>query len=359
MRPLHSGICPTCKVPGTWAKDSVLDGDNTSLKKTIPIRGVFYETGEIEHFIRGMEKSLGISLDRVVFTAHKRAARRLFEGTLRGITGSLARVVAPLFIYRQQAEVAPDFGFGRVSIAGYRRGGPLEVEATNVWDERLFTADVAGAFEAVEGAECEVDTEGADGTYRFTARRSGEEKQEYAGRLTPLTGALSGEHAYPRCHACGAPISFQVFSWDLERGEVRERDNGLRVVHRTAACFDSLLHEMEIERGEELRELAIRTQADYVRDMIVSGAYDVDGETRIDTGRKYFDHLGLIRRRCMGNPVNFDYGPGSLRVSIRNPANEALVTGRVLGTFEGVEGSKGLAGSSSSGGTLKVEVSSA
>jgi hypothetical protein len=30
-----------------------------------------------------------------------------------------------------------------------------------------------------------------------------------------------------------------------------------------------------------------------------------------------------------------------------------------LGTFEGVEGSKGLAGSSSLGGTLKVEVSSA
>ncbi len=359
MRPLHSGICPTCNVPGIWAKDSVLDGDNTSVGKKIPMRGIFYEAGEIEHFIRGMEESLGVSLGRVVFSAHKRAVRRFFSSALGGITGSLARVLTPHLIYRQQAEAAPDFGVGRVIVAGYRRGGPLEVEATNVWDKRLFAADVAGAFEAVEGVGCEVDTEKAGGTYRFTARRGGEEVPEYTGRLIPLTGVLSGERAYPRCHACGAPISFQVFSWDLERGEVRERDNGLRVVHRTVACFDGLLHGMEIERGEELHELAIRTQADYVRDMIVSGAYDIDGETRIDTGRKYFDYLGLIRRRCMGNPVNFDYGPGSLRVSIRNPANEALVTGRVLGTFEGVEGSKGLAGSSSSGGTLKVEVSSA
>ena len=358
MRPLHSRVCPACNVPGIWARDIALDGDNTSLKKTIPVRGVFYEAGEIEHFIRGMEASLGVSLGRVVFSAHKRVVRRVFSGALRGINGSLARVLTPHLIYRRQAEAAPDFGVGRVSVTGYRRGGPLEVEATNVWDERLLAAGVAGAFEAVEGVGCEVDTEKAGGTYRFTARRSGKEEPEDTGKLIQLTGVLSGERKYPRCHACGAPISFQVFSWDLELGEVRERDNGLRVVYRTAACFDSLLRGMEIERGEELHELAIRTQADFVRDMIVSGAYDVDGETCIDTGRKYFDHLGLIRRRCMGNPVNFDYGPGSLRVSIRNPASEALVTGRVLGTFEGVEGGKGLAGSSSLGGTLKVEVSS-
>ena len=359
MRPLHSGICPTCNVPSIWAKDSVLDGDNTSLQKMIPIRGVFYETGEIDHFIRGMEESLGASLDRVVFTAHKRAIRRFFSGTLRGITGSLARAVAPLFIYRQLAEVTPNFGVGRMSVAGYRRGGPLEVEASNVWDERLFPADLAGAFEAVEGAECEVDTEKAGGTYRFTARRSGAEKPEYTGRLIPLTGVLSGERAYPRCRACGAPVSFQVFSWDRERGEIRERDNGLRVVHQTMACFDSLLNEMKTELGGELRELAVRTQADYVRDRVASGAYDADGEPFNDTGRKYFHCLGLIRRRCMGNPVNFDSGPDSLKVSIRNPANEELLIGRVLGTFEGISGRKGRASDDSSGGMLKVEVSSA
>jgi hypothetical protein len=358
VRSLHSRVCPACNVPGIWARDIALDGDNTSLKKKIPVRGVFYETGEIEHFIRGMEASLGVSLGKVVFSAHKRAVRRFFSGTLRGINGSLARVLAPRLIYRRQAEAALDFGVGRVSVAGYRRGGPLEVEAANVWDERLFAAGVAGAFEAVEGVGCEVDTEKAGGTYRFTARRGGDEEPEDTGKLIQLTGVLSGERKYPRCHGCGAPISFQVFSWDRERGEVRERDNCIRVVYQAAACFDSLLRGMEIERGEELHELAIRTQADFVRDMIVSGAYDVEGETRIDKGRKYFDQLGLIRRRCMGNPVNFDYGPGSLRVSIRNPASEALVTGRVLGTFEGVEGGKGFAGSSSLGGTLKVEVSS-
>jgi hypothetical protein len=342
-----------------WAKDSVLDGDNTSLKKMIPIRGVFYETGEIEHFIRGMEGSLGTSLDRVVFTAHKRAVSRFFSDVLRGITGSLARAVAPRSIYGQQAAVAPNVGVGRMSVAGYRKGGPLEVEATNVWDERLFAADVAGAFEAVEGKECEVDTEKSDATYRFTARQCGDEKPECTGRSTPLTGSLSGDRLYPRCHTCGAPISFQVFRWESEAGEIRERDNGLRVVHQMVACFDGLLHEIEIELGEELRELAVRTQADYVRDMVASGAYDPAGEPLNDTGHRYFHYLGLIRRRCMGNPVNFDAGPGSLRVSIRNPANEELLLGRVLGTYEAVTGRKGRASDDSSDGILRVEVSPA
>ena len=357
MRPLHSGVCSTCNVPSTWAKDSVFDGDNTSLQKMVPIRGVFYEAGEIEHFIRGMEESLGASLDRVAFDAHKRAVKRFFSGTLGGVTGSLARLAVPRFIYKQQATVAPNFGVGRMSVGAYNRGGPLEVEATNVWNERLFAADVAGAFEAVEGEECEVHTERTAGAYRFVVRKSGEKRPEYTGRLVPLTGSLQGERAYPRCRVCGAPISFQVFHWDRERGEIRERDNGLRVVHQTVACFDSMLHEMEEELGEELRELAVRVQADYVRDKVASGAYEGgDGNGR-DLGRKYFNHLGLIRRRCMGNPLDFDFGPDALKVHIRNPANEELLIGRVLGTYEAVTGRKGRASDDSSDGMLSVEVS--
>lgn len=341
MKLRYRDACHTCGVPGVWARGFVHDGDNTSLQRGAAIRGVFYETGEIEHLTRA-------SPDRVVFAANKGAVRLVLSSNIRGITGTLARPLAPLYIYRRLAELAPDFGQGLVSIAGYRRGGPLVVEAANVANARLFAADVAGAFEAVEGTECEVDTEESGGAYRFTARRSGGGKRIFAGNSVPLTGVLSGERAYPRCHECGAPFSLRAFLWDSDNGEVVERDNGLRVVYRAAACLDGLLH-----------ETATRAQADYVRDRIVSGVYDVGGGTRVDTGRRYFDYLGLIRRRCMGNPVNFDHAPGSLRVSIRNPVNEELLVGRVLGTFEGISGGKGLARTSSSGGTLKVEVSSA
>jgi hypothetical protein len=352
----HRDACHTCGVPGVWARDFVHDGDNTSLQRGVPVRGVFYEAGEIEHLLGAMEETLGASPDRVVFNANKRAARLVLSSSLRGLTGSLARQFAPLIIYRCLADLAPDFGLGLVSITEYRRGGPLLVEAANVWDGRLLAADVAGAFEAVDGAECEVDTEQSGGAYRFTAQRSGVDKQDLVESPVPLTGALSGERAYPRCHECGAPFSFQEFSWNRESGDVRERDNGLRVVYRATAHFDALLREAAAGPGDELREKVIRAQADYVRDMIVSGAYDAGGGTRVDTGRKYFDYLGLIRRRCMGNPLDFEYGPGSLRVSIRSPGNKELIVGRVLGTFEGISGGKGLARSSNSGGMLRVKV---
>jgi len=74
MRPLHSGICEVCGVPNVWAKDSVLDCDNTSLQKMLPMRGVFYEAQEVAGFVDRMESVLGVSLQRPTVSAAQSAA---------------------------------------------------------------------------------------------------------------------------------------------------------------------------------------------------------------------------------------------------------------------------------------------
>lgn len=361
MRPLHTGICGTCDVPTIWAKDSILDGDNTSLQRMVPVRGVFYEVEEVGRFIRKMEENLGVSLDTLVFAAHKRAIKRFFEGTVKGLTGTLAKAAVPGLVYRQQQKVAPLFGVGLMKLVDYGRGGPLVVEASNVWDERLLAAEVAGGFEAVERGEveCDVDIEHSGDTIRFTARRAAREREEYRGRLVPITGTLMGTPGYPGCHVCGAPISFQVFRWDRERGEIRERDNGLRVVHLTIACIDGMLQEMVEELGEDLRDMAVRVHADYVREMVSSGAYEAVAEGASDEARRFFDYLSLIRRRCLGNPVYIDTGPRSLAVHIKNPANDVMLAGRVLGTFEAVRGVAGRLEAEHESGMLSLTVSPA
>lgn len=355
MRPLHSGICHECRVPYIWTKDSVLDSDNTSLQKMVPVRGVFYETEEVLSLVDGLERLFGISLQRIVFTAHKRIIRRFFEGTLGGVTGKLATALTPLTIYRQQAKVTPLFGVGTMSIEEYRRRSSVRVEARNVWNDRLFAADVTGAFEAVEGIEGDADSRWDGTVFKVTAGKSGDSPEEYRGRLVPLTGVLMGSGDYRKCPACGSPASFQVFEWNREKGEIRERDNGIRVVHQTIACIDSLLQEIEEELGEEVREVAVRSHADFVRERILAGSYQgvpLGSGSAID---RYRGYLGLIKRRCFGNPVRVLGGAGSLEVHIRNPANTELLMGRVLGTFEAVTGTGGNVKAGHYGGILHID----
>ena len=52
---LHAGICKRCGVPHMWGKDLDIDSDNTTLLP--PVRGVFYETEELEHLLGGLEET--------------------------------------------------------------------------------------------------------------------------------------------------------------------------------------------------------------------------------------------------------------------------------------------------------------
>lgn len=352
IRPLHSGMCKTCGVPFIWAKDSLLDGDNTSIQKMVPVRGVFYEVDEIQNFVESLEGSVGVPLSALTFEAHKRAIRRFFEGTLEGLTGEMARILLPGFIYRQQTKVTPYFGVGKMRMVSYQRGGPLVVEAEDVWNENLFSADVAGSFEAIEGGESDADYDTSGGVFRVVAHKRSREKEELRGRLVPITGQLMGTPQYPRCPDCGSPVSFQAFSWDYSRGVVLERESGIRLVHQTIGCFDALLQEMESELGDRVRELAVRAEADFVRERIESGAYPA-GDAR-DPERLLFEHLGLMRKRCFGNPILIEMAGNELTVHVRNPANVELLIGRTLGTYEAVLGLEGAAAAESREGMLKV-----
>jgi len=356
IRTLHSGICGKCKVPAIWARDALLDGDNTSISKAVPIRGAFYEAGEVDNLITSIKEVAPLPFERRVFDANKRAHRAVFQGTLAGATGAAARKIAPRLLLSQLEKVTPGFGAGKLSVESYRRGGPLVVRCINSWNDRLLPADVAGAFEAVEGTECEVDVEkGADATY-VRVRAVGPLDDEEPGKVAPMVRVLSGSKLYPRCTSCGAPISFQVFNFDLDNGEITERDNGIRVVHQATACLETLLMQIEDDLGDEARALAIDAEAKYVVRKIESGDYSSEAD---DEKHRLFDYMSLIRRRCLGNPILVDLEGDRLHVRVRNPANPVLLTGRTLGTYSAVMHRPAAARTQLGYGTMEVEVTPA
>ena len=280
-----------------------------------------------------MEKAAPPQFEPVCFAANKRAHRAVFKGTLRGVSGNLARAAAPRVLLNQFEKIAPALGAGRLSIESYRRGGPLVVRATNAWNERLLPADVAAVFEAVEGCTSEVDVEKGGGSTYIRARKVGHAGEEPQAYVAPLAGVLHGTRQYPRCPRCGAPTSFQTFKWDTDAGEVTERETGVRVVHQAVACFNTFLRQMDEEIGEEAGQLAVEYQAQYVARRIDSGDYGSMGK---DAKHRMFDYMGLIRRRCLGNPIIVNLVGDELYVRVRNPANSALLKGRALGTYRAV-----------------------
>lgn len=360
IHPLHKKICPDCEVPLIWSKDSVLDDDNTTLQKMTPVRGVFYEIDEIANLLSGLEKTVGISLSSIFFTAHKISIVQFFQGTLEGLSGRLAKKLASGLVFKQIADMSPNFGVGRSRIVDYRRGESIRSTVLNVWHELLFAADFAAVWSVIEGTGCRVSSERVDNRVNYLIESTQEPEVEHVGRLMPVTGVLMGEPDYPRCPTCGSPQSFQIFRWNRDEGTIKERDNGVRVVHQSMSPFDSIMFELETELGDEIRDTAIRIQADFVRDRISGGTYDragaPTGPPDQEPSTQYGRYLGLIRRRCMGNPLSIDIDNSKLEVVVRNPANQELVLGRTLGTYEAIEKKTGSISWREIHGTIEMRV---
>ncbi|MBN1289674.1 MAG: hypothetical protein JXA49_08575 [Actinobacteria bacterium] len=341
MQWIKATICKTCGVPAIWTSWVSVDSDNTSIDSKAGMRGVFFEIDEVQNVFSKIEEKLAIPFSRVYLEAHKEVIRQFFEGALVGKMGTLVRKSFPGQILGRLSEVAPLFGVGTVKVTAFRRGESMTVESRNVWNDILINSDVGAAFEAITQQECDVEGQWEGDRFVQKARRRTEAIEEFKGRFVVEKSKSIGTCDIPKCYHCGAPITFQVFEWNREKGEIIERDTGLRIVYETPASVNSLVFEMEKEVGGEIHNLVIRIEADYVKEKILSGAYEKLSEGK-DAKDTIFEYMNLIRRRCFGNPIISDLDGNDLRVTIRNPGSEDLVIGRILGSYEAVTGEKGM-----------------
>jgi len=340
---LHSGICKTCGVPHPWGKDAEIDSDNTSLLP--PMRGVFYETEELEHLLGGLEETVGLSLSNIYITAHKRAVSMFVSPSLQGFTVDMARRLLSRIVYMRIVQLVNWCGLGKVSLRSYKKGKWLELEVSDIWSERLFPGDVAGVWTAVEGKDCSVRLRRAGSSWVCRAEALLEWEDRFTERLHPPAGVLMGTKDYPRCPVCGAPDEFKCYQWDRKKGLIKERDTGISVAHNTVGCVNTALFEIREELGKDLLDIVTRMEAEFIKKRVAEGTYE-RGRTpgwigTADRNEVYSHYLDIIKRRCMGNPVKASFMNKTLEVTVRNPGNEELLLGRILGTYEAVEGTPG------------------
>lgn len=337
MQWIKATICKKCGVPAVWASWMLADSDNVTIDTNAKMRGVFFETEEVQNIFSKIEETLSIPFSRVYLEAHKEVVRHLFEGALLGVTGDIARKLAPRTVLHRMATIAPMFGVGTIKVRKFRRGKYLTIETSNVWNEVLINSDVGGAFEALAQYKCDVEGQWTGDTYIQTAKKRTTVLDEFEGRFKAIESASTGTMDIPKCPQCSAPVSLQIFEWNAVKGEITERDTGLRVVYETPASVDSLVFELEREIGSDIHDLVIRIEADYVKDKILSGTYYSLTENK-DSKDSIIEYINLIRRRGFGNPTEIAFDDSDLHVTIRNPGSNDVVTGRILGSYEAVTG---------------------
>jgi len=108
---------------------------------------------------------------------------------------------------------------------------------------------------------------------------------------------------------------------------------------------NTALFEIREELGKDLLDIVTRMEAEFIKKRVAEGTYE-RGRTpgwigTADRNEVYSHYLDIIKRRCMGNPVKASFMNKTLEVTVRNPGNEELLLGRILGTYEAVEGTPG------------------
>jgi len=250
--------------------------------------------------------------------------------------------------YGRYAALQSDFGAGVVEVRSCGRGVPLDVIVRRAWNPSLAAAGLAGVFEAVEGAGAAVHTEDLEGGVRVVVDRVRGAVEE--GRRAPERPRPPGDGRYPMCHRCGAPVSLKAFEWDPGSGSIVEREGGRAVVYLPALVVERALELSEGARSDA-RLAAVRAHADRVREDCRQG--------RQDPERDFFELLGVLRRRSVGNPIFEELDGTLLTVRVRNPASAELVMGSVLGCYEAVTGFEGRVLSKRSDDIIEVAVSPA
>lgn len=119
---------------------------------------------------------------------------------------------------------------------------------------------------------------------------------------------------------------------DLDRGILRNKITGIRVVALPAQSFDAVFRELAREFGSQLPSRVENLELDYVRDT-----------TYITPDMRSYG-IGIIFSdfgwKGIGNPVSVAEKGEGLEVVVENPFHNEMVAGRCAGLYEVWTGKK-------------------
>jgi len=333
--------CGFCGVPiyvrlaASWNDDGTVTGRYARGTRVVQIYA-----DEINHILEGISERIGHDISRIIVEGERKATIQFNRDLLRNVPPALKavfnnRVMArPLnrFLLRS----ARNAGLGSGRIVEYRWGSGLVADFERPFNIPVLAGDMLGTVEEFYGQSGEVAWTGDTRRVRITITLGGRASHVDEERLRPvLPPTLPGDVEYERCPRCHLPLDVsRSYEFDLAKGIAVEKETGRRIVTVIIDSLYSVFQELESELGEEIPEMIVELESQYVAANLPCAARcfeDLDS----DAMRLL---LGDLKVKGMGNPVDVEVSGGGAVVRIDNPFSEELLAGRVLGLYKAFRG---------------------
>lgn len=329
--------CPGCGVSRMLASEHRWDPSGTiTLTRDPTHRMTLLDNDALENIFDSISDRIGLSVNNIVKEAKRKSSRHFMDAVLSGAFGVFARNLASARVYERLSDQVSSLGLGHARVVAYRRRRFLSGAVTDPYNAPAMAGDICGAFESVENCLAEVNFETSpDATLLIQIDAGTIESPKFAGRFTFVQPpVVPGRNIFELCPVCKAPIELgRQYSFDLERGIIKEMKTGHRSVLIGVIALRGLFDELAAELGGEIPGMIMNIEKERVKQMITAKNKDLDTS---EAG--YLRYLKTLRLRGLGNGVSASIAGDTLKARVDNPYYEPLIAGFLAGFYEATTG---------------------
>lgn len=323
-------LCKECGVPlmvsreHTWHSNGVI-----TQTKDPDHRMIFFESSNIDGIFSGVEKILGLSIEKIVIESKRREVKEYVEKMLSPLARKAARHVGIGKVIDNLSKNGRAFGYGDIGLVERRRKGDggdfITMSVRNPHSVQFFSGEVLGAWEAIDGRDHYVEHEQVTADTFHVTCRVGPHPIELQERLQLRHyGYKPGSIVYDRCSTCDVSISVGKYRWNLETGTIAHPEHGCRMAIFGPKGMEAILDDLEAELGDAIPEVVIEAQRLYVSETMKDLSWLGDHE-------RYRRMMGF---RGLCNITRFQREEGKISITMENPCVPLLGVGMAQGMVE-------------------------
>lgn len=335
-------MCKECGVPVRIGRDHSWNPDGTITQRRDPDHQmVLFDADGIDSLFANIEKLIGMSIGKLVIESKARATQAYVSHLLRGLRGTVARLIGVDRIVGRVIDQGRVMGYGDITAELIDWDNKLmKIKAVSPYSLKLFCGDMRGATEAIRNIEGTVTYEEAGpDTYRITATHE-PHAPELQNRLVPERPPRKpGNISYELCPECKVPARLSEFRWDTSAGTIHHAPTGMRYALFGPAGLVAVFDELESELGETIPETIVEAQRLHAESMMKNNwgsMGTVDLASGLPGLRQWLQ--GWLGMQGMGNLTSLEESGGAFTARIENPATPLVLVGTSAALFEFLSG---------------------
>ncbi len=324
--------CDLCGVPQGISRGNAWYADGTIFGKYPPyIKATFFDADELGFLFHSLSAYMEYDIGDMVAGGKYHDTREYMTAMVEKMKESSGGKLPPAAdLYRMMLYPISVWGIAEVEFVSAGED-MMVIHVRQPYSVDLLRGDVAAVADVVTGREHAASWEGdeQEGVMTVVPTRGGseasrriDEEQQYD--VKPEAEELACE----RCEACGTPARVpELFRWEKGGCRIEEVSSGRRYCFNNTQGITSVLGMLVEELGQDV-ELKMEEMArDYSR-TLYEGREALSMEAEFD-GFPY---------RGWGKVAEFSAAADGLSVTVENPYNETLITGRIWGMGEASAG---------------------